>query len=70
MYSRIILVGFPGSGKSTIAKKIANRLNFHVVDLDHLFESKYKLSIPEFFKKYGEEKVEYIFRIEPEQLFR
>ena len=55
MYSRIILVGFPGSGKSTIAKKIANRLNYHLVDLDHLFESKFRLTIPEFFKKYGEE---------------
>ena len=55
MYTRIILVGFPGSGKSTIAKKIANRLHYQFVDMDHLFESKYKLSIPDFFKKYGEE---------------
>ena len=55
MYSRIFLVGFPGSGKSTIAKKIANRINYQLIDLDYLFESKYKLTIPEFFKKYGEE---------------
>ncbi len=55
MYSRIVLVGFPGSGKTTIAKKLASRLHYDFVDSDSFFESKYHISIPDFFKKFGEE---------------
>jgi len=55
VYSRIVLVGFPGSGKTTIAKKLATRLHYEFVDSDSFFESKYHISIPDFFKKFGEE---------------
>lgn len=55
MYSRIVLVGFPGSGKTTIAKKLASRLQYHFVDSDSFFEAKYQITIPDFFKKFGEE---------------
>ncbi len=55
MYSRIVLLGFPGSGKTTIAKKLANRLQYQCIDLDLQFEQTYQMSIPDFFKKYGEE---------------
>jgi len=49
------LLGFPGSGKTTIAKKLANRLQYQCIDLDLQFEKTYQMSIPDFFKKYGEE---------------
>jgi shikimate kinase len=55
VYSRIVLVGFPGSGKTTIAKKLASRLQYEFVDTDSFFESKYHITIPDFFKKFGEE---------------
>lgn len=51
---RIVLVGFPGSGKSTVGKRLAAQLGLNFVDLDRKIEEKYKLSIPDFFAKYGE----------------
>jgi shikimate kinase len=51
---RIVLVGFPGSGKSTIGKRLAAQMNLNFVDLDQKIEEKYKLLIPDFFAKYGE----------------
>lgn len=44
-----------GVGKSTIGKKLANKLGYAFVDTDLLFEEKYKISIEGFFKKYGEQ---------------
>lgn len=52
--NRIYLIGFMGVGKSTIGKKLAYKLNFNFVDIDELFENKYKVSIHTFFEKYGE----------------
>lgn len=44
-----------GVGKSTIGKKLARQLNFEFIDLDDIFEQKYKISIDSFFNKYDEE---------------
>lgn len=44
-----------GVGKSTIGKKLARQLNFDFIDLDDIFEQKYKISIDSFFNKYDEE---------------
>ena len=51
---RIILVGFPGSGKSSVGKKLAAKLGCDFVDLDEAFEEEYRISIPVFFQKYNE----------------
>ena len=50
----IVLVGFPGSGKSTVGKRIALRLSVPFFDTDSYFEMKYRITIPDFFCKYGE----------------
>ncbi|MBO4654040.1 MAG: shikimate kinase [Bacteroidales bacterium] len=50
----IVLVGFSGAGKSTIAKKLAAGLGFNFWDTDECFEQEYKISISDFFEKYGE----------------
>lgn len=50
----ILLIGFPGCGKSTIGKKLAAKFNFQHIDLDDAFEAKYHIGIPAFFSKYGE----------------
>lgn len=43
-----------GSGKSTIGKIVAKKLNLSFYDLDQVFECRYKIEIKEFFNKYGE----------------
>ena len=44
-----------GAGKTTAAKRIANRLGWEVADTDTLFEEKYKISVDDFFQKYDEQ---------------
>lgn len=50
----IVLVGFPGSGKTTIGKRLAKYLNLQFSDLDTKIEERYHTSIPKIFEKYGE----------------
>ncbi len=51
---RIYLIGYMGSGKSTIGKQLASRLGYPFLDLDQHFEERYRISIIDFFEKYGE----------------
>tara|TARA_Y100001970_G_C13997978_1_gene731803 strand:- start:206 stop:748 length:543 start_codon:yes stop_codon:yes gene_type:complete len=50
----IALIGHMGSGKSTIGKLLANKLNFLHIDSDKLVERKYGKSINKIFQDYGE----------------
>lgn len=52
--NRIYLVGYMGAGKTTAAKRLANRLGWEVADTDDLFEEKYRISVDDFFQKYDE----------------
>ena len=63
---RYYLVGYMYAGKSTYGRKLARTLNYDFVDTDRAFEQKYKLTIPMFFAKYGEE----LFRKLESQLLR
>ena len=51
----IILIGFMGSGKSTMGKLIANKLGYSFVDTDHYIEKKEGRSISDIFADDGEE---------------
>ena len=51
----IILIGMPGCGKTTVAKLLGQRLNRIVVDADCEIETEIGCTIPEFFRKYGED---------------
>lgn len=53
--SRIFLIGFPGCGKSTYGKKLSAKLHLSFIDLDTAFEQKYRISVEDFFAKYGED---------------
>lgn len=50
----IILCGFMGSGKSTIGKLLAKKLNRDFIDLDDYIVEKRGMQISEIFAKYGE----------------
>ncbi len=43
-----------GVGKSTIGKKLAHKLGYDFLDLDAVFEKKFKITIGDFFSKYDE----------------
>lgn len=63
---KIFLVGYMGSGKSTTGSKLASLLNMEHIDLDRLFEERYKISIVDFFNKYDEK----AFRLIEHQLVK
>jgi shikimate kinase len=50
----IVLVGLPGSGKSTVGKQLAKRLQLSFVDSDQEIEKRLGCSIREFFEREGE----------------
>jgi len=52
--NRIYIVGYMGAGKTTAARRLAQRLGWGVADTDDLFEEKYKVSVCDFFNKYDE----------------
>ena len=43
-----------GAGKTTAARRLAQRLGWQVADTDAMFEEKYKISVCDFFNKYDE----------------
>ncbi len=51
---RVFLIGFMGSGKSTIGKTLAKQMGFDFIDLDKYIEKKEVKSIQQIFKKKGE----------------
>ena len=53
---KVVLVGLPGSGKTTFGRQLANELAFPFLDLDHLIEERYQLKISEIFSIHGEGK--------------
>ena len=51
---KIYLVGMPGSGKTTLAKKLADQLFMKFIDLDSEIENHVQKSIPDIFLTKGE----------------
>jgi 3-dehydroquinate synthetase/shikimate kinase len=50
----IVLVGMPGSGKSTVGRLVAERLGRPFVDTDTLFERRHGTPVPEYLRDHGE----------------
>src|SRR5690348_18496203 len=50
----ICLVGFMGSGKTTVGALLARQLAWRFVDLDERIELSAGLAIPEIFERFGE----------------
>jgi shikimate kinase len=51
---RIFLIGLAGSGKSTLGRQLAEKLNLPFYDLDKLIEQKVGMTIPEYFSHQGQ----------------
>lgn len=51
----IVLVGMPGSGKTTVGRELAKRLGWRFVDCDHELEARTGVKIPTIFEIEGEE---------------
>ena len=53
----ITLIGMPGSGKSSVAKLLSDKLGIKLVELDENIEKEAKLDLFGILDKYGEEKL-------------
>ena len=51
---RIFLIGYMGTGKTTLGKALASRLQYDFVDLDWYIENKIQQSISDYFSVNGE----------------
>ena len=51
----IVLVGMPGSGKSSAGRQVARRFGLPFVDSDHEIEQQIGMSIREYFETQGEQ---------------
>lgn len=50
----IVLIGFMGSGKSSVGRMLARRLRFQFLDTDHLVQDRARMEIKEMFARFGE----------------
>ena len=51
---KIYLIGYMGSGKTTIGKTVAEKLQWTFLDTDEIIEKRYEMEISEIFRLYGE----------------
>jgi shikimate kinase len=51
---RIYLIGYMASGKSNLGKLLSEKLGYSFLDLDDLFEERFRISVFDFFEKYNE----------------
>src|SRR5690242_4223830 len=54
-YQRIVLVGLSGSGKSTVARRLADLLGWRAIDTDPELERRAGKPIPRIFTEDGEQ---------------
>jgi shikimate kinase len=51
---KIYLIGYMASGKSKLGKKLSGLTGLSFVELDEIFEERYRIGIVDFFDKYGD----------------
>lgn len=52
--NHIVIIGFMGSGKTRVGKRIAKDLELDFVDLDKIVTAKMKMPVSEIFQRFGE----------------
>ncbi|TVQ08067.1 MAG: shikimate kinase [Bacteroidetes bacterium] len=50
----IFLIGFMGSGKTTLGKRLAKKIDYRFTDMDHFLEEKEGMKVSEIFEQKGE----------------
>lgn len=50
----LVLIGFMGTGKSTVAKYLSKQYHMDIIEMDALIEQREGMSIPEIFQVHGE----------------
>lgn len=50
----MILIGFMGTGKSTVARKISKKTGMKVKEMDDMIVKQEKMSVKDIFERYGE----------------
>ena len=55
VHMKVYLIGYMASGNTRTGRKLARMLDYSFSDTDDLFESKFRISIHDFFDKYGED---------------
>lgn len=68
---RIYLVGYMASGKSSFGQLLAGQIGYEFVDLDLVFEQRFRISIADFFQKYDEQafrQIEHTLLLDTEKL--
>ncbi len=53
---QVALIGLPGSGKSTVGRQLARRLQVPYWDSDHVIEDRLGCSVREYFEREGEQR--------------
>ncbi len=51
----IVLIGFMGCGKSSVAKALGKSFRMEVIEMDEMISAQQNLPIPEIFDRFGEE---------------
>ncbi len=55
MQSRFFLIGFMGSGKTTMGSRLARKIGYEFVDMDQIIEETARMTVPGIFSEHGEE---------------
>lgn len=50
----IFLIGYMGSGKSTLGRALSSATGLQLIDLDHYIEARFRMSITDIFARHGE----------------
>ncbi|MCD6091050.1 MAG: shikimate kinase [Bacteroidales bacterium] len=66
---RIYLIGYMGTGKSSMGKKLAARMDFSFIDLDRRIENEQKKTITQLFIEKGEDDFRFLERLALHQTF-
>ena len=53
--SNIVLIGFMGTGKTSVGQRISEKLQMPIVDTDTIVETDNQMIIGEIFDRYGED---------------
>mgnify|MGYP000358996131 CR=1 FL=1 len=66
----ISLIGFMASGKTTVGKELASRLDYEFIDLDQYIEDVTGMKVQEIFKQKGENHFRFLEKIFLKKLLR